>query len=161
MKRIFLILIFITGGFLFAEGLPISFGGNLGADMSNPMGYAFNVGIHGDYGILKDLKLGLQQEFGFAPSFFNSDTSVYTKWYTPFDFSFPGFYIIPFVKGNIGVSYLKYKEMYTTAFLIGAEAGISMDFQTSVPGLYVEPYLRFGYPYFWGFGIAAGYSLDK
>lgn len=160
MRRNAFILFLSLGGILFAEGIPLSFGGNLGADMSTPMGYAFNMGFHGDYEFLPDLKVGIQQEFSFASSFFNSNTSAYAKWYTPFDFSFPGFYIIPFIKGNIGVSYLKYKEMYTTAFLIGAEAGIKLDFE-SVPGLYVEPFLKFGYPYFWGFGVAAGYSLDK
>ena len=38
MRRIVFILFLSLGGILFAEGIPLSFGGNLGADMSTPMG---------------------------------------------------------------------------------------------------------------------------
>ena len=79
MRRIVFILFLSLGGILFAEGIPLSFGGNLGADMSTPMGYAFNMGFHGDYEFLPDLKVGIQQEFSFASSFFNSNTSAYAK----------------------------------------------------------------------------------
>ena len=153
MKNVFLclVLIFIPC-FSFAEVLPLTFGANVGTNMENEDGYAFVVGAYADYEIFKDFKAGLQ--FTYSSDFNNIyalDPVAYAKWYTPLKFAM----FTPYVKGNLGLTFITLDGYSVMNALFGADVGVSV----KLSNFLIEPYLTFGYPYFWGFGVSAGYSL--
>lgn len=137
-----------------SEVLPLSFGTHIGTNMETPQGYTLNLGLQGSYEIFNNFNTGLQ--FDYSVDFKNSfafDATVFAKYILPFKFSI----VEPFVKCNLGYALIRFKDMNANAMALGLETGVSIP----VSKFSFEPYLRFGYPYFWGAGICVQYSLKN
>ena len=132
-----------------SRGVPISIGVDAGTSMNSGDGYAFRFGIHGDYAVLKSLKIGLQADCNMDfKDTITLDPSVYIKYYIPVRSSV----FFPFLKGSVGASFLWYDESLVLATLLGIEAGFSIQLKH----FYIEPGVSFGYPYFWSASVGLG-----
>lgn len=131
--------------------LPINVGATLGSNMNSREGWAFSFGIHGDYKIMDSLLAGIQlnmsQDFY---EIFAIEPSVYAKYFLPFSF----FGFVPFAQLDLGCSVLNLDTSYPY-FLAGITGGC----QYKIGKIYLEPRASFGYPYFFAFNLACGYSF--
>lgn len=153
-KKSFLIFCLLLSSMvlLSSEVLPLSFGTHIGTNMETPQGYALNLGLQGSYEIFNNFNTGLQ--FDSSMDFKNSfafEATVFAKYILPFKFSI----VEPFVKCNLGYALVRFKDINANAMALGLETGVSIP----VSKFSFEPYLRFGYPYFWGAGVCFQYSL--
>jgi hypothetical protein len=130
----------------------LDLGGNLGTNMNSRKGWAIAFGLHGDYEIMDNLKVGLQ--LGMSHDFteiFVFEPSIYGKYYFP-NFAFFGF--TPFAQLDLGASVIAAEKTYGR-FLTGITAGLRYEFGN----LYIEPKLAWGYPFMISVNAALGYSF--
>ena len=143
-------LFILSGTFAQFSIDKIEAGGSLGTNMNSPEGWAFALGVHGDYEIMENLKVGLQFGFSFS-DIFVFEPSVYGKYYLPF-LSF--FDFVPFAQVDLGASVIS-ADVTNGSFLFGIGAGVRYEFGK----LYVEPKLAWGYPFMLSINAAVGYSF--
>lgn len=150
---IFCLCFIVSGTFAQFSIDKIEAGGNLGLNMNSREGWAFGMGIHGDYEIINNLKAGVHFGFSFSDDMTVFEPSVYGKYYLPF-LSFFGF--TPFAQLDLGASILNIKEEQNFGrFLFGITAGVRYEFGK----LYVEPKFSWGYPFMLAINASVGYSF--
>ncbi len=131
----------------------ISFGAEMNKNTVNKI--AFGGSLSFDYALLRWFELGAKVIASYAA--FEKENSVFTV--EPLaDFRF--YLVSPtgepasgiFIGTLIGASVVAVDSNAKGAFNAGVELGYKHGFDN----LYIEPYLRGGYPYIFGFGFAAG-----
>jgi hypothetical protein len=114
-------------------------GAALGGVFRGEGGYG-NVGVGG--------RLGFSYDFD---GLMSPDLAVLVRYY------FFGLEkVFPFVQGGFGVNLFIEESRVKGAFLAEGGAGVRIPLEN----FYLEPYVRGGYPFIWGFGIIAGYRRD-
>lgn len=124
-------------------------------------GAAFGTNIYALFGISDNVAIGAKFGASFH-SYKESDEQSYTLatfepqamlryWFDSFDLL--GFNVTPYGQADLGVSIKRYRSVGTSSFLGGMTLGLRMPIES----IYIEPYVRDGYPFMWGAGIAIGY----
>jgi len=151
MKHVFIVIFFFIVGGLYA--LSGGFAG-LGAEVNanSRDGAALGGGLFAGLDINRQFSFGIKaavsNNFGAITSL---ETAGFFRYYLPFKFS--GL----FAQAELGaVIFFENGKSYP-AVLGGAVFGWRYNF---VKDWYIEPYVRFGYPFIWGAGFLAGFHFD-
>jgi outer membrane protein OmpA-like peptidoglycan-associated protein len=134
------------------EKNTISTGVLVEANANTRHGYGLAGGIIGDYGITDNFALGIKGDFG--TDFYDVssvEALAFGRYYflnTPLSFPF-------FLQAGAGLSMLFEGDKSVPTVL--GEGGIGIRFP--IKKFYTEQYLRFGWPFGFGFGIVVGYRF--
>ena len=137
----------------------ISLGGSIGTNQltHDGVGLALQFGVHFDYTILDDFKVGLRAmaDTDFAAATISLDPMIYVKYYIPYSFLM----FTPFVQAEAGANVVIGKNAHEKIrggnFAIGASSGVSM----KLGNVYIEPSIGYAYPSALNVTIAAGVSF--
>jgi hypothetical protein len=131
-----------------------SWSAGLGADvnLNTREGVALGGSVSVDYGITARIAAGVTAVFsGNFGDIFTAEPAVFFRWYALQIGGMP-----LFAQGDIGCSIITEGADAMPAFLGAVRAGIRIP----VKNFYVEPYVRFGFPFIWGIGALCGYSFN-
>jgi hypothetical protein len=137
------------------NGFAVSLGAILEGNMNSPEGYALSEGIHAEWNLSDAMGLGLRLLYG------NDFRTVYVLEILPFF----RYYLLAlggkpaasglFAQADLGTSLFWAEPGFQAFFNLGLTAG----YRLGLGSWYIEPHLRAGIPYAWGFGIGAGYRF--
>jgi hypothetical protein len=131
--------------------LRLALGAGAEGNINTPNGLAGSINVGGDYRILETLGLGARVGAG---SDFNGLTSFETvllaRWYFPL---LPRFSL--FAQAGAGLSVFFQTDTSKMFFLGEGGAGARI----TLGRFYLEPYMRFGYPFLTGLILQAGFRL--
>ena len=149
MKNIFILCFLCISSALFAfDGIFLGLGAEAGAN--TPEG--ISIGGRVTFGIDANQSLALGMETAFSnnlKTISNLEHDVLLRFYPPLKLR--GL----FVQAELGVSIFFKEESSYPALLGGLGAGWHFPIRKS---LYIEPYIKGGYPFIWGAGLSFGYT---
>jgi hypothetical protein len=128
-----------------------SAGVGIEGNMNSPKGMAAGGTFSIDYSFLPKLALGLK--LGFSHNFaqiMTLEPTAFFRWYFMYIRNCP-----IFAQADLGASVIFKDAKAHPAFQGGLNAGIRIP----LADWYIEPYLRGGYPFIWGFGLTTGYRF--
>lgn len=119
---------------------------------------AFSGGISFDYAILRKLSIGVRVNVG--SDVFEKENSIFTiepvgiiRFFAVSPSGEPVTGL--FVEGQMGATVLSVNSRTQSCF----NCGVSLGFRQSFSNLYIEPFVRGGYPYIFGAGINIGFRF--
>ncbi|MDR2470625.1 MAG: hypothetical protein LBD09_00770, partial [Treponema sp.] len=135
------------------EKRSVSLGLLLEANANTRHGYGLAGGLMGDYGITDRLAAGLKADAG--SDFYDVSSLEFLAFgrYYFLQFKTPA---PVFAQLGAGMITLFEEDRRVSSILADGSVGIRFPFNK----FYAEPYLRFGWPHGFGFGLAAGYRFS-
>ena len=139
--------------------LGLSLGINLEMNMNSPTAYAMGYGLNAGYLLPEFLPIGfasVQLKFLFSTTYSHTNSLEIApafRWY------FWKLQEIPdsglYAEFEMGATIVWGAELTKGLFLSGLNAGYRYYFDE----VFIDAYLRFGYPHLWGLGLSAGYRF--
>lgn len=141
------------------EDLGLSLGINLEMNMNSPTAYAMGYGLNLGYLLPDFLPFGAataQAKFLFSTTYSHTNSleiAAAFRWYfwQLQEISDSGLY----AELEMGSTIVWGAELTKGLFLSGLNAGYRYYFDA----IFLDAYLRFGYPHLWGLGLSAGYRF--
>ncbi|MDR1867792.1 MAG: hypothetical protein LBQ77_05965 [Treponema sp.] len=143
----------------------ITVGGGFEMNRNTRDGIAGALVANVDYGIVDYLAIGLRNGVSYNfdahedSSTITNESEIFVKFY-PFDLFKIGINnIAPFAQGDIGLSVnnSRFENNESLRILFGGTIGVRFPFYK----IYLEPYMRFGYPFQWAVGFLIGGTVVR